>query len=75
MLILWLCVAWRANREMFNTAHRLIMECGKTAAGFKRPDIAVYKDDNNVTYMADHDNKSLFRFSSWCQLIEVAGSS
>ena len=46
----------------------------KSHYGFKKPQgIAVDKDDN--IYMTDNDNKSLFKFSSWCQLVEIAGSS
>ena len=64
----------RGNIVVLDKSGKRVRSVEKSHYGFKRPEgIAVDKDDN--IYMADHDNKSLFKFSSMCQLVEVAGSS
>ena len=64
----------RGSIIVLDKSGRRLRSVDKSHYGFKRPEgIAVDKDDN--IYMVDHDNESLFKFSSLCQLVEVAGSS
>ena len=64
----------RGSIIMLDKSGKRVHSVEKSHYGFKRPEgIAVDKDDN--IYMTDHDNKSIFKFSSMCQLLEVAGSS